>query len=327
MKQKDFEGKTIIIAMPNHFGLLEQFKDNLEFLGFEVFVLDISNRTNAISLKDKITHGYKKLFFGDRSYKPSIKNKKAKEDILIQLSHIKKTDYALFIRPDLFDFEVIDKVKQISKKTVAYQWDGLNRYPLAKKYINLFDKFYVFDKKDLNLSRRLKHTTNFYFDNIISKEVVTPKTVFFVGTYMKNRVLLLEQISTLLENKGLIPNIFLVSQRKKSYHYKFKIIDKEFSFKESILKMQKSEYLLDLHNPIHNGLSFRTFESIGYGKKLITNNLLVKEYDFYNPNNIFIIEKGSFDNIDEFLNAPYQPLEKEIQDKYSFSSWIKQLLK
>ena len=327
MKHKDFEGKTIIIAMPNHFGLLEQFKDNLEFLGFEVFVLETSNRTNAISLKDKITHGYKKLFLGDRSYKPSIKNKKAKEDILSQLSHIKKADYALFIRPDLFAFEVIDKVKQLSKKTVAYQWDGLNRYPLAKKYINLFDKFYVFDKKDLNLSRRLKHTTNFYFDNIISKEVVTPKTVFFVGTYMKNRVLLLEQISTLLEDEGLTPNIFLVSERKKSHHYKFKIIDKEFSFKESILKMQKSEYLLDLHNPIHNGLSFRTFESIGYGKKLITNNLLVKEYDFYNPNNIFIIEKGSFDNFDEFLNAPYQPLEKEIQDKYSFSSWIKQLLK
>lgn len=53
MKQKDFEGKSIIIAMPNHFGLLEQFKDNLEFLGFEVFVLETSNRTNAISLKDK----------------------------------------------------------------------------------------------------------------------------------------------------------------------------------------------------------------------------------------------------------------------------------
>ena len=84
--------------------------------------------------------------------------------------------------------------------------------------------------------------------------------------------------------------------------------------------------MLDLHNPIHNGLSFRTFESIGYEKKLITNNNLVETQDFYRPSNIFVINKN-YERFKEFLAAPYEVLESTIREKYSFSNWITQLLK
>lgn len=61
MKHKIFEGKSIIIAVPNHFELPQRFKENLEYLGFRVFLL--LGRRAAIPLKDKIIHGYKKFFF------------------------------------------------------------------------------------------------------------------------------------------------------------------------------------------------------------------------------------------------------------------------
>ena len=297
MKQKEFEGKSIIVGIPNHFGLPQRFKENLEFLGFEVFLLENFNN-KSLSLFDKIIHGYKKLTTGDRTHKPLMKNKLAKGKILKQLSSIEKADYALFVRPDLFDFEVIEKAKQLASKTIAYQWDGMSRFPLAERYISYFDNFYVFDKNDLNLSPKLQHTTNFYFDDIIiSNPDVTPKSVFFVGSYIKNRIPLIN-----------------------------KIIAKGFSFKESAQKIQQSEFLLDFHNPIHNGLSFRTFESIGYEKKLITDNVLVKGFEFYNPNNIFIIENENFKRFEEFATTPYEPLAEEIKEKYSFTNWIKQLL-
>ena len=100
-----------------------------------------------------------------------------------QLSNINKVEYALFIRPDLFDFEVVKRVKEISNKIVAYQWDGMERFPLIKKYIDLFDKFYVFDSNDVKISPKLEPTTNFYFDDILVKKDIEPRTVFFVGTY------------------------------------------------------------------------------------------------------------------------------------------------
>ncbi len=61
MKQKEFEGKSIIIGIPNHFGLPQRFKENLEFLGFEVFLLENLN-DRSISLCDQIIHGYKKNY-------------------------------------------------------------------------------------------------------------------------------------------------------------------------------------------------------------------------------------------------------------------------
>ena len=324
MKNKIFEEKSILIAIPDHFGLPQRFKENLEFLGFKVFVLQNTNKI-SIPLKDKIIHGFRKIFFKDKTYKPSMKNKISEQGLFEQLSEIKKVDYAFFIRPDLFSFKIVEKVKQISNKIVAYQWDGLDRYPLAKKYISLFDDFYVFDKNDLKINCKLKHTTNFYFDDIVSEKEINPKSVFFVGTYIKNRVPLLEEIIKILETNGLAPDIFLVSN-KKSTHHKFRIISEGFSFKESILRIQNSEFLLDLYNPIHNGLSFRTFESVGYEKKLITNNLLVKEYDFYNPNNIFVIENNNFDGFSDFVKTPYQHLDIKIKEKYSFTNWIRHLL-
>ena len=326
MKQKEFEGKSIIVGIPNHFGLPQRFKENLEFLGFEVFLLENFNN-KSLSLFDKIIHGYKKLTTGDRTHKPLMKNKLAKGKILKQLSSIEKADYALFVRPDLFDFEVIEKAKQLATKTIPYQLDGMSRFPLAERYISYFDNFYVFDKNDLNLSPKLQHTTNFYFDDIIiSNPDVTPKSVFFVGSYIKNRIPLINKIIEVLEKNHLTPNIYLFARHKKANNAKFKIIAKGFSFKESAQKIQQSEFLLDFHNPIHNGLSFRTFESIGYEKKLITDNVLVKGFEFYNPNNIFIIENENFKRFEEFATTPYEPLAEEIKEKYSFTNWIKQLL-
>ena len=324
MKHKIFEGKSIIIAVPNHFELPQRFKENLEYLGFRVFLL--LGRRAAIPLKDKIIHGYKKFFFGDKSYKCIVSNSIGKLDLLKQLSNINKVEYALFIRPDLFDFEVVKRVKEISNKIVAYQWDGMERFPLIKKYIDLFDKFYVFDSNDVKISPKLEPTTNFYFDDIQVKKDIEPRTVFFVGTYAKDRIPLLEDIILKLEENSLIPKFYLFSDKKREVHKGIEIISAYFSFKESAIRAQKAEYMLDLHNPIHNGLSFRTFESIGYEKKLITNNNLVETQDFYRPYNIFVINKN-YEGFKEFLTAPYEALEPTIREKYSFSNWITQLLK
>lgn len=325
MKCNYFEGKTILLAMPNHFGLPQRFKENLEHLGFKVFLLQ--STTTSIPLKDKIIHGYKKIFLNDRTHKPTIKNKISARAHLQQIEAIPAVDYALFIRPDLFDIEVVKRAKQIAGKVVAYQWDGLRRYPLAQQYISLFDDFYVFDKTDLSISSQLKHTTNFYFDDISSEAPIIPNSVFFVGTYMKDRIPLLHKIITQIEKNGLIPNMFLVSDKKRDLPNGITLLNEGFSFKESIVKMQAAHYVLDLHNPIHNGLSFRTFESIGYQKKLITNNILVKEYDFYNPKNIYVIEGDSFEGFETFVKTPYEPIEATIREKYSFSGWIDKILK
>ena len=80
--------------------------------------------------------------------------------------------------------------------------------------------------------------------------------------------------------------------------------------------------LLDIKACEHNDLSFRIFEAMRYGKKLITDNATVKRYDFYRPENIFVVENGSFEGLSQFLNTPYVPLPLDLVRKYSFTNWL-----
>ena len=52
-----------------------------------------------------------------------------------------------------------------------------------------------------------------------------------------------------------------------------------------------SRVVLDLPHPMQTGLTMRTIEAIGSKKKLITTNVDIVNYDFYNPKNILLIER------------------------------------
>jgi hypothetical protein len=89
-----------------------------------------------------------------------------------------------------------------------------------------------------------------------------------------------------------------------------------------------SKCIIDLHHDsVHSGLSFRTFEALGFNKKLITTNPIIKDYDFYDDQNIFFADETTdFSNINDFLNSDYKEIDPIIKNKYSFSNWIKYIL-
>lgn len=327
--KNEFAGKKIIIGVPNHFGLPERFKENLEFLGFEVFLLDLTHK-NKLGLKDTLIHVSKKIFKKDRTHKTKRKAELLEKYHIDYLENIAKNiDYSLIIRPDFYSEKTIKMLKEKATLSVAYQWDGLGRFPLAKRYIELFDRFFVFDVRDIEEYPNCLPTTNFYFDDLIKENISeTEKSIFFVGTYMSNRIKEIKSISEFFEKRFYKSKIYLhVSKKfnipKKSY---INYTQKSFSFKENLINLQKSDIILDFKNDIHYGLSFRTFEAIGYSKKLISNNNLVKAYDFYNPRNIFVLEGDYEMELEKFVKEPYQKLPKEIVEKYSFTNWLKYIL-
>lgn len=85
--------------------------------------------------------------------------------------------------------------------------------------------------------------------------------------------------------------------------------------------------MIDIAHPNQKGLSMRPFEALGLKRKLITNNTDIKNYDFYNENNIFVV--NDFNNIeipDSFLNNPYEELPDKIYEKYYIKNWLKTIL-
>ena len=80
--------------------------------------------------------------------------------------------------------------------------------------------------------------------------------------------------------------------------------------------------LLDLTRENQTGLSFRIFEAMALKKKIITNNPTVKDYDFYNPENILIIDDDLLNISSSFFEGSYQELSPEVYRKYTLESWV-----
>jgi len=69
-------------------------------------------------------------------------------------------------------------------------------------------------------------------------------------------------------------------------------------------------------------LSFRIFEAMAMEKKVITNNQSIKDYDFYDPQNILCLEED-LSNLDlSFFDTPYKKLSSTIYNKYTLNNWL-----
>ena len=87
-----------------------------------------------------------------------------------------------------------------------------------------------------------------------------------------------------------------------------------------------SGVVLDIQHPRQTGLTMRTIEMIRAEKKIITTNPDVSKYDFYNPNNILIIDRKNPKLDVSFFRTKYQPIPKSIYEKYSLNKWIDDVL-
>lgn len=318
--------KTFLLMMPDYSDFPNLFMDNLNKVGFLPFV--ITDNPSKFKYKgiEKIINFSRKFFLKDREYKKKLIEEHKLREYYKKISQLDMLDYVLVIRPDAFPIPVIQELKKKTKKLIAYQWDGIEKFPEVKKYFHLFDTFFCFDSADEK--NNIKPITNFYFDCIppIYKDFNAQKPeLYFVGLYWENREKKIDRfVSEVLKMEVELSIFIQYNDKSEIKNPKIKYIKERITFLENLRNVEKADVLLDFVDPIHNGLSIRFFEAIYYKKKVITDNQTVKDYDFYHPDNIFVLDEN-FDQIDSFLNTPYRDLSEEIVKKYGFTNWIKQI--
>lgn len=239
-------------------------------------------------------------------------------------------DYTIVFRADLLSDDFITLLKQKSKKIIAYQWDGMNRYPNIFNKIKFFDSFYCFDPNDK--SEKVKFLPNFYFDNLEFSQINKPKyDVIYIGYFTNERFFLLEKLAKYLIQKDYNFNFSLKSFDSKENELLenskyIKKLETIYSYNNLLDLHNNSRIILDIKVDIHDGLSFRFFEAIQLNKKIITTNSAVINYDFYHPNNIFILTNDNLNQLIHFIELPYTRPSNEIIKKYSFSNWFNNLI-
>lgn len=325
-----FEGKSILVLMPRDFGIYKVIESNIGKFGFSNYRVVAPERFRYKSISDRVYNFIRKTFFRDKEYKKKLASEFKSDYYNKVVSQYKKgeIDFVLIIRPDVIMEETLVKIKEISKKMVGYQWDGLDRFGEVFYKIKYFDKFFVFDKNDYEKYcgkfPNLHLTTNFFFDYPhyeLGKEKNNGK-VYYVGSYIKDRLEDILYVVDLLEKKSIPMDINLFCTRTlKIKNECIKPIG-EMSFTENLSRIQNCDVLLDFKAREHNGLSLRFFESMKYKKKIITNNKHVADYDFYRKENIFILYQDNNEQILDFVNSNYMDIPEEIVRKYSFSYFL-----
>lgn len=324
---QELEGKKVLLLAPKFFGYEFEIKKELENLGAKVIYFDERPKNDFFT---KVLIRLNQKYF----------IKKKINDYYIYIANETKgenIDYLFLVSPETIDIKKINYFKSLHPniKVYTYMWDSIKNKKKSMQYIEVSDKFFTFDPSDVKINNKIDFLPLFYIEDYknLDDSMAHEFDISFIGTIHSNRYQVVKSIQT----EGLRVFYFFYSPSKILFTLQ-RFLNKDFrsinlndiSFeslnkKQILVKISKSKAVIDIEHPDQKGLTMRTMEMIGAKKKLITTNSNIKEYDFYLPNNIYIVDRNNPQISKSFFESRYEELPQNIYDKYSLRNWIKQI--
>lgn len=307
--------KRIAIVTTHSFGYVDYLANKLNAVE-NVDLVYINIDSIPFSYKNKLSrigNVFRKFF----SF-PGLKEINRTNYIKNVFSKKNSFDQILIIRPDKISKSALLYLRENTQQLICYLFDGIENFKEQKKILSYFDIVYSYDKKDVE-KYNFTFLTNYIYDDEIEKRPIT-NLAFNISSYDK-RFPFLENLAKYLKEIK-VSFRFIVKKDKPFIHDLIEISDRYLSIPEVKSIIAESLALVDIQKKNQHGLSFRVFEALGYGKKLITNNQDIITYDFYNPNNIFVITEDNYYIPNDFFDSSYMELSPEILKKYHINNWI-----
>ncbi len=323
-----FKDKKILFFSASFFGYQTEICKSLSRLGAGVDFFD-ERPKNTFWTKAMI-----------RIDKRIIKNKIEKYyQKIIENTSETEYDYVFFLKAEVITLKMLQHLKrrQPKAKFVLYMWDSIKNSGSVEELFPIFDKILSFDRMDVEKNSFLIFRPLFYLDEykkIALKEVKEIYDITFIGTGHTDRYDLISKVKEFCNDNKLNGYFFMYLQdlkiffARKIFQKKFRNAkQKDFSFaplrKEEIIKIiQESKCVLDIERAVQCGLTMRTIEVLGARKKLITTNSDIMNYDLYNENNIYVIDRLNPQLSIDFINGKYQHIDEDIYEKYCINSWL-----
>lgn len=222
--------------------------------------------------------------------------------------------YGYYITPDFLRF-VRDKypnAKIVKINRDSYEiWRKKNPLFSDKDIDELFDLQFSYDVGDS------KKYNMIHFDEIESKvDISIAKDyplydVFFAGA-AKDRLPFLIKIYDYLEKNGITPFFYITNVNKQDQIVRRGITysEKNMKYSDMLYKTVNSKVVLEVNQGCVDGFTSRFLEAVLYNKKLLTNNVAVKNNDYYNEEYINIFSNPEDINVDFILQ------DKEVDYHY-----------
>jgi tetratricopeptide (TPR) repeat protein len=316
-------GQRILIISPKYFGYSERIVEAVKSYG--AFVVMIDGRPDN-SFFTKIILRYFPFV-----YKGRIRNyyEKSIDDIFDQI---------LIINPEYLSANIIRALREKTNasRVILYMWDSLLNKKNVVGAIKYFDRVLTFDPNDAK-RLHLFFRPLFFSSKNRDKKNINEIDVSFIGTGHSDRAEILEKIKKQCIALNMKYYLYLYLQSKIVFYF-HKITNKNFkNIKASCFHYRPLDYdryieisksskiIVDIEHRKQKGLTMRTFEVLGNEKKLITTNKSIRDYDFYNPLNILIIDRKNPIIDKHFINTDYRQLPTDIYYKYSLEGWLEDI--
>jgi hypothetical protein len=272
------------------------------------------------NIKSKIYNFVLKTFFSK-----NIKNIYYGNEILKKIQENGEIqDLILTIKGDFIDPKKIFEFKKYTKKSIAFFNDSITRCPKIKKVLSSFDEVYSFEKDDCN-KFNLKFITNWIYP-IQNRENKKEKYQVFNISSRDKRLPVISKIGSILKKLNITYRLIIFDKKNKIKDPNIEYTAIQIPLAEVNDYIHNAQVLLDINRIGQKGLTFRVFESLELEKKLITTNADIKNYDFYNPNNILIIDEKKPNIPLEFFSNEYRKIPEDILKNYTLEAWINQII-
>ncbi len=323
--------KFLLIA-PWDYQLYVVLQKNLTHLGYDVTV--IHNNQYRSSLKDallKIRHWARKV--SGKYSRRELTDRYTQEKRQSLLNTHSEYDLCLVLRPDLFAGDLLEGAKKRSKTFISFFYDGLRLNPQVLPLIDRFDRFFIFDRTELSQYPNVRYAPNFYFDypELDQPTHTAGPEIYYISSFHPSRMEAIESFHRFITSRISTVRFDLVCQpgdeAQLSVYARehFQLLHHIVPYEDQLKLIRSAGIILDFRMDAHFGFSFRIFDGIKLGKKVITTNALVVSEDFYHPDNFFVLTPTNEAELDDFLQRPYIPLAEEIRTKYSLESWLKRV--
>ncbi len=321
----------LIIVNRNFHGLYTPIIEELEGVGHHVELLEIGK---VAQFRYKNTAQRLKNFFSRTFLGKNLKQQYRDAMTTAYLKNLaeqrsSRFDLIVVNHPDTCNEEHIDILKTMSHTLGAHLWDSSGKEPKFFRHIDLYDTVISFDPDDVKRFR-FQPTTN-YLNEEITK-LPEPDTyrsdVFSVMSYDPVRYQFIKKLIDANPGVRFDMAIYVQSEHRRKYvtHPQVEVISTPLKGDALLQRISGSRAMLDIGHSGQHGLSFRVFEALGHERKLITTNARVKEYPFYNAENIFCISEDNAVIDPVFFATAYQPVDSGIVSQYRLKQWTEDYL-
>ncbi len=281
---------------------------------------------------ERIKNTLSKILFNKN---PKIKRRQ--EFILQTLRERGLQNQILVINPEIIELKYLEEIKKATKKFIAYLYDSVERTPV-KHLLNggLFDEIYSFDSNDAEIYGFTPiNNYNYLEKQPLSKPQNIKNEVLYIASFDK-RLQTVLKLKQKFINLGISIRLIIIGKKtilfkvQNSFSTSIKGLElrrKRIDNAELQTLYSETKIVLDIVQEKQTGLSFRVFETMAFQKKLITNNKSIMKYDFYNANNILVLDDDNDISRKDFFETNYEPIPIEIYEKYTLDNWVKMVFK